>query len=57
MEGEKNIRRTYCKPQIKRVNLIVEEAVLAGCKIQAENGPQVKCNTGGSKQCMTPGTS
>jgi len=57
MKSNHNIRRTYSKPQIKRVNLIVEEAVLAGCKVQSENGPQRKCNTGGRFQCSLPGTS
>ena len=57
MEGEKNIRRTYCKPQIKRVNLIVEEAVLAGCKVGHDNGPQRRCDTTGKWQCSLPGTS
>lgn len=57
MEHERDIRRTYCKPQIKRVKLVVGEAVLAGCKVQSENGPQKKCNTGGRFQCFLRGTS
>jgi hypothetical protein len=32
-------RRTYCKPQIERVQLVLEEAVLTGCKRGNAAGP------------------
>lgn len=36
---DENLRKPYCRPNIKQVKLIPEEAVLAGCEI-----------TGGSTQ-------
>jgi hypothetical protein len=47
----KESRKTYKKPQIKQVKLVVEEAVLGGCKIQQGSaGPEPrKC---GHKDCM-----
>jgi hypothetical protein len=49
----KKSRKTYKKPQINHVKLVVDEAILAGCKIQAGSttGPSPKkcghrdCNT------------
>jgi hypothetical protein len=49
-------RKTYKKPQINQVKLVIDEAVLAGCKIANgdQNGPQPKhC---GHAQCVSPGS-
>lgn len=42
MEKEKAViekRRAYCKPQVERVQLVLEEAVLTGCKRGGHAGP------------------
>ena len=51
----KKSRKTYKKPQINQVKLVIEEAVLAGCKVQAGNpGKETKhCNV---TTCVTPGS-
>jgi hypothetical protein len=36
----KKSRKTYKKPQINRVKLVIEEAVLGGCKVKpGDTGP------------------
>ena len=57
MEGKKDIRRTYCKPQIKRVNLVIDEAVLAACKVASDRAQgNMTCNATGKKVCHDPGS-
>jgi hypothetical protein len=34
----KETRKPYCKPEIERVKLVPEEAVLGGCKTLANGG-------------------
>ena len=56
MGAKKDIRRTYYKPRIKRVNLIVEEAVLQACKVASERAPgNRRCNHP-SQACLSPGS-
>jgi hypothetical protein len=48
-------RKPYKKPQINQVKLVVDEAVLAGCKVQAGNpGAVTKHCT--FKDCVTAGS-
>ena len=46
-------KRTYTKPQVKRVKLNIEEAVLAGCKTGgAGDTPKTStCTTSGTGAC------
>ncbi len=37
MERKEKIRKTYKKPQVNQVKLVIEEAVLLGCKVAAGN--------------------
>jgi len=51
----KKSRKTYKKPQINQVKLVVDEAVLAGCKVAAGNpGAVTKHCT--HKNCVTAGS-
>jgi len=51
----KKSRKTYKKPQINQVKLLVDEAVLAGCKVTAGNpGAVTKHCT--FKDCVTAGS-
>jgi len=43
----KNIKKSYSKPQIKKVKLIPEEAVLGTCKNDLGAGPN-------QSQCLIP---
>ena len=52
----KTTRRPYSKPQIEKVQLVPEEAVLQGCKgndIQGQGGPNLQppCPPDGIPQC------
>jgi hypothetical protein len=50
-EALKKEKRRYMKPELKRVQLRPEEAVLGGCKISSNAGPTgtcVTCSTSGS---------
>lgn len=52
-------RKPYQKPQLSQVELVAEEAVLAGCKtldgnVGVTNG--VNCDLGGGNQCFDPGS-
>lgn len=49
METKEKNRKNYKKPQINQVNLVIEEAVLAGCKTTA--GDAAGKNM---KGCATP---
>ena len=51
----KKIRKTYKKPQINQVKLVVEEAVLAGCKIASGNPGMTDKHCNHTK-CVTPGS-
>ncbi len=44
----KEVRKPYLKPQVKRVLLKPEEAVLGSCKTAASHGPA-------QSNCRTPG--
>ena len=37
MERKEKIRKTYKKPQINQVKLVIEEAVLLACKVAPGN--------------------
>ena len=51
----KKSRKTYKKPQINQVKLVVDEAVLAGCKLKAgDAGAGNKHCT--FKDCVTAGS-
>ena len=53
------VRKQYRKPEIFRVNLIAQEAVLAGCKffIQPGPGPQPPmCSNPGTGSCLSVGS-
>ena len=51
------IRKPYSKPQLERVQLIAEEAVLLACKTGNRVGPGVhNCNPG-SSDCHNQGPS
>jgi hypothetical protein len=45
------VRKSYCKPDVKKVRLVPEEAVLANCKGPGWNG--LGSNQG---NCLSPGT-
>jgi hypothetical protein len=45
-------KRPYCKPEIERVRLVPEEAVLGGCKTETAGGG-IGLNTSGS--CVATG--
>jgi hypothetical protein len=53
----KKQRKTYQKPQVERVRLVVEEAVLAGCKIGGVTQPGYLNCFQGTSYCNTIGTS
>jgi hypothetical protein len=50
----KKSRKTYKKPQINQVKLVVDEAILAGCKVTAGNPGEIAkhCTF---KDCVTAG--
>jgi hypothetical protein len=50
-ETLKGGKRRYMKPELKRVQLRPEEAVLGACKIASNAGPTGTCNT-----CSTTGS-
>ena len=51
----KKSRKTYKKPQINQVKLVVDEAILAGCKVAPGNpGAITKHCT--FKDCVTAGS-
>ena len=55
MGGEvKGCRRSYQKPQLEKVNLVLEEAVLTFCKAPSIGGTKNKCGAG---PCSTAGGS
>lgn len=52
-------KKVYQKPQIKQVNLVPEEAVLAGCKVATDPGAIGKGGNicgGASPVCQEPGS-
>ena len=51
-------RRPYRKPQLEQVQLVAEEAVLAGCKTRTSgNGPEkTPCQTTPGPFCRAPTT-
>ncbi len=42
--GEKQPKKTYSKPQLQKVKLTPEEAVLGGCKKSTAGPAQSTCN-------------
>jgi hypothetical protein len=45
-------KRTYVKPQIKRVKLTIEDAVLTNCKTSTGGAPKNNtCKTAGTGAC------
>lgn len=57
MERMKNNRKEYVKPSLERVELMVEETVLAFCKGPGFKGPVVgSCQSAGPGPCQTRGT-
>ena len=61
-QNKPSIRKPYHKPQMEQVQLIAEEAVLTGCKLQGGGsaGPQnVNCkgvSEVGGGDCLTQGS-
>ena len=55
VESKKESRKPYVKPRMEQVQLLPEEAVLAGgCKTDTSSGPSVPgCELGG---CITQGS-
>jgi hypothetical protein len=51
-----SIKRTYSKPELTRVLLRPEEAILGGCKFGSTAGPLGTCSITGSS-CSTLSTS
>ena len=52
-------RRPYSKPQLEQVQLVVEEAVLQGCKTSASLGPHghgTYCQNHGGQWCHEAGS-
>jgi len=48
-------RKPYAKPQLTRVTLRAEEAVLAACKNLSAGGPlQMTCGAPGPAACFDP---
>ncbi len=52
METKEKNRKSYKKPQINQVNLVIEEAVLQGCKtgLGAPGAGIQTCNHSGCKK-------
>ena len=48
-------RKTYKKPQINQIKLVVDEAVLAGCKVAAGNPGEITKHCT-HKNCVTAGS-
>ena len=57
---EMQVRKSYIKPRIERVNLVPEETVLGGCKTPGLviNQPSVSsgCEILGAAPCITDGS-
>ncbi len=54
METKEKARKTYKKPQINQVKLVIEEAVLQACKVSTELAKKTKaCDHPG---CKRPGS-
>jgi len=52
METKEKARKTYKKPQINQVNLVIEEAVLQACKISyGDTGKVLSGKFCGNKAC------
>lgn len=51
-------KKTYVKPEVERVELVVQETVLTFCKGPGGSGPMVgACNqSGGPGHCQVRGT-
>jgi len=49
MTGKEYFRKSYKRPQVKRVKMKIEEAVLTACKAAGVAGTQV-----GGKNCNHP---
>jgi hypothetical protein len=50
----KSNRKTYSKPQLEKVQLVVEEAVLTGCKTSS-SGNEGKCHPKNIVACIRSG--
>ena len=48
--GARVNRKPYTKPQVTKIALRPEEAVLGGCKVAGTSGP----NRGGGTTCVVP---
>ena len=56
-QGERVQKKPYLKPEVKRVELKPEEAVLGNCKVSGTHGPAsttTDCSTAGT--CYSPGS-
>jgi hypothetical protein len=54
LTNSSEVRKAYSKPQLKKVDLKPEEAVLGNCKSGAGAGPSPTCNNLGG--CMSLGS-
>jgi len=55
----KPARRPYCEPQLEKVRLVAEEAVLSGCKVgygAGLQGPRGNCMPDKHPACVALGT-
>jgi len=52
----KRQRKPYRKPEVKRVRLVPEEAVLGGCKNVGTSGPPGLANCGLPSPCSAVGS-
>lgn len=48
-------KKTYARPELKRIRLVPEEAILAGCKINRGTGPHGR-NCRQTGPCVQQGT-
>ncbi|MDO8722981.1 MAG: hypothetical protein Q7J31_12285 [Syntrophales bacterium] len=53
MEAKGEIRKQYKKPQITKVKLEIEEAILAGCKVTAAGQGSGTKNCTNNPKCRT----
>lgn len=58
-QGGISMKKVYGKPEISKINLVAEEAVLFSCKIIGMSGPQQldhHCTFSTGEFCQTQGT-
>jgi hypothetical protein len=56
MKNKSKVKKPYKKPRIEKVRLVVEEALLVGCKITQIGGPGGANNCNKAGGCLTIGS-